>query len=122
VLVVDDDSMILDTVSELLEMEGYPVLRAADGTQALQCLERGAPAMEMLDMRMPELDAWGLAREMSARGWSTPIVVMSAAADTYRWAQEIGAAGCVAKPFEADELLGTVARLYTTDPGSTARP
>lgn len=114
ILVVDDDPVILDSVSGLLELEGYPVVRAADGEQALRSMERQLPALVLLDMRMPVVDGWGVAREMSARGWTTPVVVMSAAADTRRWAQEIGAAGYVAKPFEADHLLDTIARLYRT--------
>ena len=54
------------------------------------------------------LEGGDLARRLRGRGSGPPIVVMPAAQDARRWAQEIGAAGFVAKPFEVDDLLATV--------------
>jgi DNA-binding response OmpR family regulator len=61
-------------------------------------------------MRMPVLDGWGFARELGARGMKVPIVVMTAAQDARRWADEIGADGYVAKPFDLTDLLAAVER------------
>jgi len=61
-------------------------------------------------MRMPVLDGWGFARELAARGVKVPIVVMTAAQDARRWAEEIGAEGYVAKPFDLTDLLAAVER------------
>ncbi len=112
VLVVDDDPAILATVSEILDFEGYPVETASNGKEALKSLERRRPSLVLLDMRMPVLDGWGFARALRERGITLPVIVMTAAQDARRWADEIGAAGHVSKPFELPELLAAVERVY----------
>ena len=111
ILVVDDDPSILATVTEILEFEGYPVRTATNGAEALRFIEQEQPSLVLLDMRMPVLDGWGLARRLVEQGVQLPIVVMTAAQDARRWAEEIGAAGYVPKPFELPDLLDTVERL-----------
>jgi CheY-like chemotaxis protein len=112
ILVIDDDPSILDTVSEILEFEGYLVQTAANGAEGLRYVEQSAPALILLDMRMPILDGWEFARALKERGIALPIVVMTAAQDARRWALEIGATAYLAKPFELLELLDTVERLH----------
>ena len=111
ILVVDDDASIRQTVREILDFEGYAVETAADGLEALRAVERGEPSLVLLDMRMPELDGWGFARAIRERGIQLPILVMTAAENARSWANEIGADGYVAKPFELDELLAAVERV-----------
>jgi two-component system, chemotaxis family, chemotaxis protein CheY len=111
ILVVDDDDSIRETVAEILEVEGYPVTSAANGEEALEMVARNQPALVLLDMRMPVLDGWGFARELRERGIKLPILVMTAAQNARTWAEEIGADGFVAKPFDLDDLLRKVARL-----------
>jgi CheY-like chemotaxis protein len=111
ILVVDDDPSIRDTVRAILEMEGYPVRSAEDGAQALLAVEDQRPSLVLLDMRMPVLDGWGFARAIKERGLKLPILVMTAAQDARRWAQEIGADGYLAKPFDLLDLLRAVERL-----------
>lgn len=111
ILVVDDDPAILATIEEILDLEGYPVVTAGNGADALALVERVRPALVLLDMRMPVLDGWGFAREVRARGLDVPILVMTAAQNAQRWAAEIGADGYVAKPFDLFELLDAVGRL-----------
>lgn len=111
ILVVDDDASIRQTVREILDLEGYKVETAADGREALLVVERRAPSLVLLDMRMPEMDGWGFARALMERGIRLPIVVMTAAENARSWADEIGAQAYVAKPFELEELLATVERV-----------
>ncbi|CAA9226572.1 MAG: Phosphate regulon transcriptional regulatory protein PhoB (SphR) [uncultured Chloroflexi bacterium] len=111
ILVVDDDPNILSVVSEILDMEGYPVTTAADGAEALEAVERSRPSLVLLDMRMPVLDGWGFAAALKARGVTLPILVMTAAQSARAWAEEIEAQGVVAKPFEVPQLLDAVERL-----------
>jgi DNA-binding response OmpR family regulator len=113
VLVVDDDPSILGIVTEMLRDEGYEVTGAADGSAALDAVSNDDFALVILDMRMPVMDGWGFAREMRARGQDLPIVVMTAAQDARRWAEEIAAVGYIAKPFDLDEFLGEVQRALT---------
>jgi CheY-like chemotaxis protein len=111
ILVVDDDPSILATVSEILDLEGYPVATAINGAEALRKVEELEPSLVLLDMRMPVLDGWAFARAVAERKLHLPILVMTAAQNARRWAEEIGAAGYVAKPFELVELLDAVERL-----------
>ena len=113
ILVVDDDPNILDVVSELLDMEGYRVATAANGAEALRVVEQQHPSLVLLDMRMPVMDGWGFAKELKARGVQLPILVMTAAQNARMWAEEIGAQGFVAKPFEVPALLDAVEKLRT---------
>ena len=110
VLVVDDDTSILDTVSSILSGEGYEVVSAATGAEALEAVARKQPLLILLDMRMPVMDGWAVARALREQGIDVPIVVMTAAESAKRWADEVGAEGYLAKPFGLDELLMTVER------------
>jgi DNA-binding response OmpR family regulator len=111
ILVVDDDSTILISVAELLELEGYAVATAANGAEALELTHHLRPGLVLLDMRMPVLDGWAYAREVRGRGLDPRIVIMTAAHDARRWADEIGADGYLPKPFEADQLIAAVERI-----------
>jgi two-component system, chemotaxis family, chemotaxis protein CheY len=114
ILVVDDDPTILAAVSEALDLEGFPVVTATNGAEALVVLDREQPSLVLLDMRMPVLDGWGFMHAIRERGVDIAVVVMTAAADARRWGREIGAQGVLAKPFELDELVGAVRRLRPT--------
>lgn len=118
VLVVDDDTSILDTVSSILSGEGYDVVSASTGQEALDAVARTKPLLILLDMRMPIMDGWEVARSIRERGIKVPIVVMTAAESAKRWAEEVGAEGYLAKPFGLDELLDTVERFRS--PGGLA--
>jgi two-component system, chemotaxis family, chemotaxis protein CheY len=108
ILVVDDERDIRSTVAEMLELEGYAVDEAVNGADALDAVERRTPDVILLDMRMPVLDGWGFARELRHRGRQIPIVVMTAARDAGRWAEEIAATAALSKPFGFDDLLRAV--------------
>lgn len=110
VLVVDDDPSILDTVAAILQAEGHQVVSAAGGHEALALARTWHPTLVLLDMRMPVMDGWAVARALREAGSAVPIVVMTAAENAARWADEIGAAGHLAKPFDLDDLIDCVAR------------
>lgn len=115
VLVVDDDLDILSVVSFILETEGYRVETAADGRKALAAVERSMPDIILLDMKMPLMNGWEFAREFHARyGLTIPIVVLTAAEDARKRAQEIGAVGWIGKPFDLDTMVDVVRRHILT--------
>jgi CheY-like chemotaxis protein len=115
--VVDDDPAILATVEEILTSEGYVVATATNGAQALEAIEQARPALVLLDMRMPVLDGWGFARGLQARGVAVPVLVMTAAQDARRWAEEIAADGYLPKPFRLLDLLDAVERFVPPPAG-----
>ncbi len=111
ILIVDDDVSIRVAVSEFLRDEGYEVFTAANGREAIAIIERERPSLVLLDMRMPVMDGWTFARELQERDIRIPLVVMTAARDARRWAEEIHATAYVAKPFDLTELLDTFDQL-----------
>lgn len=110
ILIVDDDQEIREMLEMTLAEEGYDVISAGDGEAALALLERNKPHLILLDMRMPVMDGWGFARAYASYpGPRAPILVMTAAVDAGTWAREVGACASVAKPFDLNRLLDSIA-------------
>ena len=111
ILVVEDDSAILDTIADVLRFEGYLVLTAVNGDAALSVIEEQRPALVLLDMRLPVLDGWETIRMLRAGGSTVPIVAMTATPNAQSWAETIGVQGLLVKPFDLEELLAVVGRV-----------
>jgi len=110
--VVDDEEFLRFLVREWLEQAGYDVEEACNGIDALDKLNGGSPAYDILltDIRMPEMDGIALLREWVRRSPATAGVVMSANADldTAVSALKLGACDYITKPFSSDVLLITL--------------
>ena len=78
VLVVEDEPMIRELMTILLEDEGYAVHQAVDGLQALEMLEQHATDLVLSDVKMPRLDGASLVHRLRSRGDAIPVVLMSA--------------------------------------------
>ncbi len=112
VLVVDDNPDILQTLGLCLSTEGYRVLMAANGKEALDILERERPSVILLDLMMPVMDGWQFVVELEQRGRrDVPLLILSADRAVQGHAQQLRASGHLAKPFDLDELLGKVQQL-----------
>ena len=113
ILVVDDEPTIRELIADALREAGYLAETAANGAQALRQLQRHRPDAIILDLMMPVLDASGFREllRLDARAAQIPILVVSATYDVEEAAKRLGATACLRKPFELDELIGTVARL-----------
>ena len=112
VLVVDDDPDILQTLALCLSTEGYRVVMAANGREALDVLGRERPAVILLDLMMPVMDGWQFVAEMDHRGWRrSPLLILSADRAVQGHAARLRADAFLAKPFDLDELLGKVSQL-----------
>ena len=109
VLVVDDDASIRELLSTVLEDDGYEVVPAANGEDALAVCARWRPDVIVLDLMMPVMDGWTFAKRLRERD-DIPIVVLSAANDLERHAKSVGAIEVIGKPFDLDQLIPTVAR------------
>jgi len=112
VLVVDDDPDILQTLGLCLSSEGYRVLMAANGKEALDILEREHPSVILLDLMMPVMDGWQFVAELEHRGRrDVPLLILSADRSVQGHARDLRASGHLAKPFDLEELLGKVQQL-----------
>ena len=83
ILVVEDDPDVREALLEIVAMEGYPVLSAAHGQEALSLLDSGRLPLEkgalLLDLMMPVMDGWRLMEVLRERGVALPVIVLSAA-------------------------------------------
>jgi len=106
VMVVEDHAAISDLVAAALEDDGYRVLTARDGHDALQLVQRAPPDAIVLDLMLPNLDGWQVIRWCRAHPATTaiPIIVVSAALDATQDA-DIEPLVFVEKPFDLDVLL-----------------
>ena len=108
ILIVDDEEGFRDGVADLLAMEGYQVAVARDAVQAVSLLPQFRPDLILLDLRMPLLDGEGFLRGMAGLSLNVPVVLISAREDLATVATRTGAAGFLAKPFDAPQLLELV--------------
>src|SRR5581483_10370746 len=122
ILVVDDEPAIRMLVRAALINDGLEVIEAANGQEALEVLETTRPGLIFLDMGMPVLDGAGFAREAHALGLNPRICVVTARGSAMIAADEIGAEGCLSKPFGIEELRMIVAGLDDTDDDDPAVP
>jgi CheY-like chemotaxis protein len=112
ILVVDDETAIVDLLNDILSDEGYDVVTAHDGKSALALLRNGLrPAVVITDLMMPNLDGMGLYRairsELSTQ--RTGVVLVSAGNNKVQLNDP--RAVFVPKPFSIDQLLTTIERL-----------
>lgn len=111
VLVIDDDPDILATVEQILNSEGYEVISAQNGKEALSVLESHRPDVILLDLMMPVMDGWEFRRRLNGHpAANIPVIVVSADRDVARKAATINADGYIAKPFDLDALIDVVQR------------
>src|SRR3954468_414245 len=112
-LVVDDDPDILQTLALCLSTEGYRVVMASNGKEALEVLGREKPACILLDLMMPVMDGWQFVAELDTRGWrgKAPLLILSADRAVQGHATRLHADAFLAKPFDLDDLLGKVSQL-----------
>jgi DNA-binding response OmpR family regulator len=115
ILICDDDPVILRLLQVNLELEGYEVLLAHHGEEAIEVASEGNPDLIVLDIMMPRLDGYQTMQKLKA-GESTsdiPVLFLSAKAqqsDIER-GQEQGVAGYLTKPFDPSELLEVIENL-----------
>ena len=119
ILFVDDNTNLLRLMQLRLESDGYEVIIAADGRQALIALERQVPDLAILDIQMPEMNGFELAREIKKRG-DVPIIFLTAVGESQMRIEGLReyAEDYVVKPFDYDELLARVQRVLRRTAGS----
>lgn len=113
VLVVDDEPALRDALESSLAFEGYEVVTATDGFEALATVEREKPDLVLLDIMMPRMDGLTAVRRLRSRGDSVPVLMLTArdAVGDRVTGLDVGADDYLAKPFELDELLARVRAL-----------
>ena len=110
ILVVDDDRKIVDLVRAYLDKDGYRVLTAHDGLQALELTRQKQPDLIVLDLMLPGIDGLDVCRLLRSEGNKVPIIMLTAkTTETDKLiGLDLGADDYVTKPFSPRELLARV--------------
>ena len=109
ILLVDDDPNIRQLVNLYLEKEGFDVIMAARGDDALKLFKADPPNLILLDLMLPGLDGWQVCREVRKLS-NIPIIMLTAKDETFDkvLGLELGADDYVVKPFDMKELVARI--------------
>jgi DNA-binding NtrC family response regulator len=112
VLVADDEEEIRKVLSRILEQEGFEVVTASDGGQAMQKIFSDTPDAVLLDVRMPGLNGMDVLKKIKEIDDNLPVVLVTAYADTHQAvkAMKEGAYDYLAKPFDNNEVVWIISR------------
>ena len=113
VLVVDDDKNICELLRLYLEKEGYGVIRAHDGEEAVVKFNALKPDIILLDIMLPGLDGWQVCREIRKKS-NVPIIMITAKVETFDkvLGLELGADDYIVKPFDTKEVIARIKAVY----------
>ncbi|MCL4810903.1 MAG: response regulator [Vicinamibacteraceae bacterium] len=120
VLIVDDDQNSREGLAEFLVQQGFRITEASDGAEALQKVEARLPDVVLLDLAIPRVDGWTVARELKRdpRYASVPVIVFSAMdyPDEIQRAVQAGCDAFVTKPCNLSVLIPTIERVLGRGP------
>ncbi|MEQ1872771.1 MAG: response regulator transcription factor [Ilumatobacteraceae bacterium] len=113
ILLADDDRAIREALTRALTLEGYDVVQASDGAQALAAIEQHKPDVAILDVMMPNVDGLTVCRVLRAERNRVPVLMLTARTETSDRVAglDAGADDYLAKPFELDELFARLRAL-----------
>lgn len=110
VLVIEDDATLRRVIQLALTREGYDVVIAANGRQALTRISERRPDLILLDLHLPVMDGGEALAELRAQGLAIPVVLMTSRFAIRDAADQHQPDGVLGKPFDLDELRDVVAR------------
>lgn len=124
ILLIDDDSSLLVTLSDFFKFEGYDVATADSGEQGLKRLRSMTPDLIILDMSMPGMGGVGFLKEISSEGGvpKYPVLVLTARANMAEFFANVDVDGFVAKPCDPEDLLMEVGRIIFLRSGAAVPP
>lgn len=120
VLVVEDDLSLCEALCDTLEIGGYRVVSARNGTEALMKLEHGQFKLVVSDVQMPVMDGFQLLKNMQHKHSETPVLLMTAFGTIPKAveAMQAGASDYLIKPFDAQALVSKVADYVSANPSA----
>jgi len=114
ILIVDDEANLRKTLAEILRARGYSILEADDGSTAIELLRTATPDLIFSDWKMPKMGGEEFLEHLRSRSnlAAVPVIVITAYGSSHSAieAVRLGAYDFVTKPFDLDEIVGTVER------------
>ncbi len=118
ILVVDDDAMVVESCQRILTGAGFEVITAQDAPTAITLLKNGTTSVDMVltDIKMPGMDGFSLIEQINHAFPGTAVLMMTGylVPETKLKGSDLGARGCIAKPFTPDELTRAVKKAMTS--------
>ncbi len=111
VLLADDDSGIRESLSRLLQKEGYEVAAVPHGGDVLELLFREQFDLVILDLNMPHMDGWETLDRIQNLRPDLPVIILTAQSNQREWTRDAGARVLMEKPFSVPSMLATVHEL-----------
>ncbi len=111
VLLVDDDPTVRDSLKDVLEAEGYQIIPAEDGQQALDLANKSPVDLVLLDLNMPVKNGWDTFEQFTREHPFIPVVIVTARSNQLFTALGAGAGALLEKPMDIRTLLRTIAKL-----------
>jgi CheY-like chemotaxis protein len=111
VLLVDDDRSVLDALGTVIESEGFELVRATDGHEAVEKFRQQPIDIVLLDLNMPVKGGWDTLERLTTINPLLPIIVITARPDAYPVAMERGVAVLMQKPLDIPLLLEAMREL-----------
>lgn len=126
-LVVEDIPNVLELLEVTLRFQGYQVISARNGREALEILETEKPALIITDILMPKLDGFAMVQELrnNPKTQAIPVIFLSATYVTpedRNFAMSLGASHFIEKPIDTEEFLLTIAELLNQEHITIPRP
>ena len=117
ILVADDEEALRTVLSSELEGEGYSVMSAADGQEAITQLQKNEFDLILLDIKMPNVDGFEVLKYAKDKSPKTKVVMLTGFADLKNAieSKKLGAEDFISKPYDLVDLLTTVERVLSAD-------
>jgi DNA-binding NtrC family response regulator len=112
ILIVDDDKDICETLSDILDEEGYDVVTACDGQEALEKIRKGSFNLVITDIKMPIMDGMALLKEIEKSHTDIEVIVITSYGNEGQHveAARLGAYEYLNKPLNLDQLKNIIVR------------
>ncbi len=122
ILIVEDDDTMRSGLVDVLELEGYDVVEAADGRAGLERARRGDCDLVLLDVMMPEMTGFDVLKALRAEGCEVPVILLTALGEELDRVRglELGGDDYVVKPFSLRELIARIRLRLKPRGGATA--
>ena len=111
ILLVDDDPTVRDSLNDVLVSEGYVVIPAENGQQAVDLAGKSAVDLVLLDLNMPVRNGWDTFERLTAEHPLLPIIIVTARPNQLFMALNAGVGALLEKPMDIPMLLGTMEKL-----------
>jgi CheY-like chemotaxis protein len=119
ILIVDDEEDLVAALGDRLEMRGFSVQVASSGAEALQHLDESEFDVAVVDIKMPQMDGLQLTEEIRRIHPELPVILLTgqSSAPEEERAEQLGAAGCLVKPIDIEQLIESLRNATTTGKG-----